>query len=126
MQRPNMDSSISGYKKKFCFNRWADYIELQCMFSIDHEISASDFGEVFRDESQNDEDDYTPSGVQETAQITDSVGIFWQDIFNLIASRAHHMPGFYPFIIQDKDSICLANTLTSPYLDCQQLVGQNL
>ena len=93
-------------------NRWADYIELRCIYMDDHLISKDDVLDLFVDEDS----DELQRGEAEHSSKYDKLSSIIGNYYEIIKYRSSNHPEYYPFEIEDGQCIVLKDDLGNKHL----------
>ena len=88
-------------------NRWADYIELRCLYMDDHLVSKDDVLDIFIDEDL----DELQRGEAEHSLKYDKLSSVIGNYYEIIKYRKSKHPEYYPFDIEDDRCIVLKDNL---------------
>ena len=93
-------------------NRWADYIELRCLYMDDHLVSKDDVLDIFIDEDL----DELQRGEAEHSLKYDKLSSVIGNYYEIIKYRKSKHPEYYPFDIEDDRCIVLKDNLENKHL----------
>lgn len=96
---------------KYDINRWADYIELRCLYNDDHLLSKDDVLDLFYDEA----DDWQRGEMEHSARY-DQLATIIGNYFEIISYRTARHNNAYPFNVEDRQCITLMGQLTERHL----------
>lgn len=89
-------------------NRWADYIELLCLYNADHLISRDDILDRFLD---GDTEELSRGESEHSAEY-DKLDAVVGNYYEIIEYRKNCHPEYYPFYIEDRQCITLKTDLS--------------
>lgn len=92
-------------------NRWADYIELRCLYMDDHLVSKDDVLDIFIDEDL----DELQRGEAEHSLKYDKLSSVIGNYYEIIKYRKSKHPEYYPFDIEDDRCIVLKDNLENKH-----------
>ena len=93
-------------------NRWADYIELRCLYMDDHLVSKDDVLDIFIDEDL----DELQRGEAVHSLKYDKLSSVIGNYYEIIKYRKSKHPEYYPFDIEDDRCIVLKDNLENKHL----------
>jgi hypothetical protein len=102
-------------------NRWADYVELLCLNSVDKEFSISDIMTHYEQEELTESSD----GDEYRSEKDIRLRADFLEIYKLIGSRITFLDKFYPFEMIDEDTIRLSQIDESKLLYIYFLFSSN-
>lgn len=93
-------------------NRWADFIEILCIYNTDHFITGDDILDMYTDEHPEEMEKGESSHSQKYDNLHRDISVYFQ----LIQKRAEVIGDNYPFNISEGKSISLKD-----YINCDHL-----
>ncbi len=93
-------------------NRWADYIELLCLYTDDHFVAEDDILDLFFEE----EDGRLHRGESGHSERSDRLSAKIENYFEIICYRSSMYTESYPFDVEDRLSISIKTSLTVRHL----------
>ena len=111
MIKTDKELKVPNWSKEH-INRWADYIEFCCLYMDDHFISQDDVLDLFCDEDPEE----LKRGETEHSAKYDSLIAVIKNYYEIIQYRNCVHREYYPFEIEDGQSISLKKTLTEKHL----------
>lgn len=101
-------------------NRWADYIELRCLYMDDHLVSKDDVLDIFIDEDL----DELQRGEAEHSLKYDKLSSVIGNYYEIIKYRKSKHPEYYPFDIEDDRCIVLKDNLENKHLHYDEWINK--
>lgn len=97
---------------KNSISRWADYIELLCLYNDDHLISKDDVLDIFYDGDMEE----LQRGESEHSAKYDKLVVVIGNYFEIIEYRCSMHKDYYPFDIEDGQCIILKDNLSKKHM----------